>query len=99
MRTIKWNKQAQEDYYANIDYLLEKWSEKAAQNFIDEVDEILFLLKLGQVEFQETDYLGVRRCVIQPQITLFYKIIDKHQIELLRFWQNNQDDKSFSGSL
>lgn len=93
MRRIKWNKLAREDYYGSIDYLLRKWSEKEAQNFIDEVDEILFILKQGKVDYQETDYPGVRRCVIRPQITLFYKIIDAQHIELLRFWHNKQDDK------
>jgi plasmid stabilization system protein ParE len=93
MRRIKWNKLAREDYYGNIDYLIRQWSEKEAQNFIDEVYEILFILKHGKVDYQETNYPGIRRCVIRPQITLFYKIIDKQHIELLRFWNNNQDDK------
>lgn len=96
MRQIKWNKLAKEDYYNNIDYLLSKWSEKEAQHFIDEVDEILFILKHGNIEFQETDYRDIRRCVIGPQITLFYKILDNKSIELLRFWNNNQDDKNLA---
>ncbi|HKL34347.1 MAG TPA: type II toxin-antitoxin system RelE/ParE family toxin [Tangfeifania sp.] len=37
MRKIVWNNKARLDFYENIDYLLENWSEKEAQNFIDEV--------------------------------------------------------------
>ncbi len=37
MRTVHWNKIARLDYYDNIDYLLRDWSEKEAQEFIDEV--------------------------------------------------------------
>ena len=37
MRTVQWNKLAVRDYYDNIDYLLREWSEKEAQEFIDEV--------------------------------------------------------------
>jgi hypothetical protein len=93
MREIKWNRFACEDYYNHIDYLLKKWSERVAQNFIYEVDEILYLLEQGNVDYQETDLPNVRRCVIREQITLFYRIVDEYHIELLRFWNNYQDDK------
>jgi plasmid stabilization system protein ParE len=93
MRQIKWNRLAKEDYFNNIDYLLKKWTEREAQNFINEVDEILFILRKGKIEYQETDYPDVRRCVVREQITLFYKIIDKQHIEILRFWNNKQDTK------
>jgi len=37
MRAVLWNKLARQDYFENIDYLLQNWSEKEAQKFIDEV--------------------------------------------------------------
>ncbi|KOH43949.1 hypothetical protein NC99_32400 [Sunxiuqinia dokdonensis] len=37
MRTVRWNKHARLDYFKNIDFLLQNWSEKEAQNFIDKV--------------------------------------------------------------
>lgn len=40
MRAIHWNKIARRDYFENIDYLLQNWSEREAQKFIDEVFEI-----------------------------------------------------------
>jgi len=96
MRQIKWNKLARDDYFDNIDFLLKNWSEIEAQNFIDEVDEVIFILRKGKVDYQETDYLNIRRCVIRKQITLFYKIIDTEHVELLRFWNNDQDDKKLT---
>ncbi len=96
MRQIKWNKLARDDYFDNIDFLLKNWSEIEAQNFIDEVDEVIFILRKGKVDYQETDYLNIRRCVIRKQITLFYKIIDTEHVELLRFWNNYQDDKKLT---
>ena len=96
MRQIKWNKLARDDYFDNIDFLLKNWSEIEAQNFIDEVDEVIFILRKGKVDYQETDYLNIRRCVIRKQITLFYKIIDTEHDELLRFWNNYQDDKKLT---
>lgn len=93
MRTVRWNKLARLDYFNNIDYLLLNWSEKEAQNFIDKVWEIENILAKGNVEFQNTDRLGIKRCVINKQISLFYRVIDGKSIELLRFWNNNQNLK------
>ncbi len=91
MREIVWNSKARLDFYENIDYLLENWSEKEAQNFIDEVIHVEYILSLGIVDFQDTDFAGVKRLVIRKQITLFYKIVNEHQIEFLRFWNNYKD--------
>jgi hypothetical protein len=90
MRTVHWNKIARLDYYDNIDYLLRKWSEKEAQEFIDAVEETEFILKQENVEFQNTDMPEIKRCVICKQITLFYRILDTKNVELLRFWNNYQ---------
>ena len=96
MRKVHWNKLARSDYYQNIDYLLREWTEKDAQEFIDEVDETEFILKQGKVDFQDTNIGEVKRCVICKQITLFYRVIDKHNIELLRFWNNYEDIQRLS---
>jgi plasmid stabilization system protein ParE len=96
MRTVLWNKLARLDYYQNISYLLQNWSEKEAQNFIDKVYEIETMLAKGNVEFQKTDRLGIKRCVINKQISLFYRIIDERNVELLRFWNNNQNLKNLN---
>ncbi len=91
MRVIVWNKFAKNDYFSTIDFLLKEWTEKEAQKFIDRVDELLYFLGLGIVDFQETNYPGIKRCIIDQHITLFYKIVNVKKIELLRFWNNKQD--------
>ena len=70
MRRIRWNPTAVIDYNENIDYLLEKWSVKVAQQFIDEVNHIEFILRQGNVDFQVTEFEGIKRIVIRKQITL-----------------------------
>lgn len=91
MRKIYWNPLARIDYYENIDFLLEKWSEKEAQQFIDEVNHIEFILRQGNVDFQDTNIEDVKRFVIRKQITLFYRISINNQVEFLRFWNNNKN--------
>ena len=93
MRRIIWNKVAKSDYFENIDYLLKNWSEKEVQKFIDEVRHIEFVLKKGNVDFQDINYRGVKRVVLRKQITLFYKINDIEEVEFLRFWNNHKDIK------
>ena len=93
MREVHWNKLARSDYFQNIDYLLREWSEKDAQEFIDEVDDIEFILKQGKVDFQDTNKRKIKRCIICKQISLFYRVIDEYHIEILRFWNNYQDNK------
>ena len=96
MRTVCWNKLARRDYFENIDYLLQNWSMKEAQKFIDEVFEIERMLANGNIEFQNTDRVGIKRCVINKHISLFYRIISDTNIELLRFWNNNQSLKDLN---
>ncbi|MBN2817623.1 MAG: type II toxin-antitoxin system RelE/ParE family toxin [Bacteroidales bacterium] len=93
MKTISWTDLALADYHKNIDYLLKEWSEKVALTFIDDVDAVLVELKRGKVEFKESNYKNIRECVVCKQITLYYRHINKDKIELLRFWNNYQDDK------
>jgi plasmid stabilization system protein ParE len=93
MRKVYWNRLARSDYYQNIDYLLREGSEKDAQEFIDEVDDIEFILKQGNLDFQDTNIKEIKRCIICKQISLFYRVIDEYNIELLRFWNNYQDNK------
>ena len=93
MANILWSDIAKEDYWSNIDYLLDKWTEKEAAAFIELVDNTLRLIGQNPVMFAKTGYKNIRSVVIMPQITLFYNILDKNTIELVRFWNNRQDPK------
>ncbi len=96
MRAVYWNKLARRDYFDNIDYLLQNWSTKEAQKFIDEVFEIERTLANGNVEFQNTDRVGIKRCRINKHISLFYRFVCDTDIEFLRFWNNNQSLKNLN---
>jgi hypothetical protein len=61
---------------------------KEAQEFIDKVHHVEYILTIGNMDFQDTDFIEVKRLGMRKQITLFYRIIDTHNLELLRFWNN-----------
>ncbi|NVJ48533.1 MAG: type II toxin-antitoxin system RelE/ParE family toxin [Cytophagia bacterium] len=92
---VIWTEKATNDYLSNIEYLLRKWSQESASNFIDEVDSILELLIVNPDAFPKTDYLEIRKVVIRKQISLFYKIVDDN-IYILRLWNTYQNPESIS---
>ena len=96
MKKIIWNELAKIDYHDNIDYLLKEWTIDEAKIFIDEVEEVLFNLKKGTVDYSDAGYKDIKMCVVRKQITLYYKDLDENKIELLRFWNNYQDKKNIN---
>ncbi|MHC5354844.1 type II toxin-antitoxin system RelE/ParE family toxin [Myroides sp. LJL115] len=91
MRTILWSQTAQEDYWDNINFLLNKWTENEAVHFIKEVEQVLNILKEGKVTFKPTNYKGAYQITVVKQITLYYHLNLNNDIELLRFFNNLQN--------
>lgn len=91
---IIWSPQAKKDYWQNIDYLEAEWTFNDVVGFIEKVERIMQLLLQKNVAFTATNYRDVNKVVITKQITLYYKI-NSETLELLRFWNTNQDLKNF----
>jgi len=92
MRSIRWTSLAKLDFQENIEFLLNKWSVNVAQDFVDEVLSTEFILRQGNIDFQNTNIPNVKGCVLCKQIVLFYRILDDGDIEFLRFWNSYRDD-------
>lgn len=91
---IEWTLASKNDYWQNIEYLENHWSEKEVLNFINEIDYSLNLLAKGNAIFTKSDYPDVYKMVIIKQITIYYSI-ENETIYLLRFWNNYQDLSNF----
>ena len=91
---IDWTLASKNDYWQNIEYLENHWSEKEVLNFINEIDYSINLLTKGNVIFTKSDYPNVYKMVIIKQITIYYSI-ENETIYLLRFWNNYQDLSNF----
>ncbi|REL32858.1 type II toxin-antitoxin system RelE/ParE family toxin [Rhodohalobacter sp. SW132] len=97
MKQVYWSQKATSDYWKNIDYLLEYWDLKVAHAFIDKTNHTIDLIQKSPEAFPETDYKNIRRAIIVPQITLFYRLnFNDDSIDLLRFWSNFQNPDSIS---
>lgn len=91
---IEWTLASKNDYWKNIEYLENHWSEKEVLNFIYEIEYSLNLLAKENLLFIKSDYSNVYKMVIIKQITLYYPI-ENQVTYLLRFWNNHQDLSNF----
>jgi len=91
---IEWTLASKNDYWGNIEYLENNWSEKEVINFINEVEYSLKLLSKGNVTFNKTEIPYVYKMTLLKQINLYYSIQNK-TIYVLRFWNNYQDLSNF----
>lgn len=78
------------DYESILKYLIFKWSFSVAEDFIKRLDQKIELIQLQPELFEKVNYKNVRRAVVKPPITLFYRIEPK-EIVLLRIWNNSQN--------
>ncbi len=87
---IYWTKRAEKSFENIIDFLLEKWNEKVAENFTKKVFDFLNILsefpEIGSIENSEKEIRGFN---IIKQVILFYRI-KENKIILLKFFNNRQ---------
>lgn len=90
MRRIIWSPKAQQDYSGLIDYLLQNWTLKEVQQFVDKVENIVFILRKGNIEFRESANRKLHVAVISKQISVYYRIHSSKSVEIVRIWDNRQ---------
>lgn len=93
MVQIIWTKIAKNDYWRNIEYLESEWTLQDVYNFMDKTDNLLELLMKQNLIFKSSNYKDVFQVPITKHITLFYKVTDNNNLELLRFWNTYQNPK------
>lgn len=92
---VVWTQKAEQDYYRQIDYLLEHWNEATAESFIDQVFKTIDRIVIHPQLYAPTDYPRVRKAVLNKHVSLFYRA-EEEKIILLRFWPNRQDPQDLN---
>ena len=87
---IIWSPEAQNDYWENIQYLLDEFSVEQAQKFIEAVDAYVKTINQNPKAFQKTGFKNTRSVPVVAKISLYY-IETTNTIELLRFFNNLQN--------
>ncbi|WP_290700983.1 type II toxin-antitoxin system RelE/ParE family toxin [Lacinutrix sp.] len=97
---ILWTKQAEDSFNKTIDYLLEKWTLKEANNFIDIVDHTIFQISNNPELFKISIFdVESREAVITNQTSLFYRIVNAQTIEIEYFWNNYRNPNHLEKSV
>ncbi len=93
---IVWTSKASLSFEGNIQYLRENWSDKEIGDFVSETFSVIDQVSKMPEMFPASKSKKVRKAVITPHTTLFYRI-KKKKVELIFFWDNrmNPEKRSF----
>ncbi|WP_414684719.1 type II toxin-antitoxin system RelE/ParE family toxin [Mucilaginibacter sp.] len=92
MIAINWTPEAERTFSQNLEYLAYRWNNKVVIEFINKVDESLLIIASNPKAFPlHSSTLHIHKYVIVPQITVYYRIVNDHIIDLLTFWNNYQN--------
>ncbi len=90
MRKIIWAPKAQKVYAEIVDFLLQRWSLKEVQQFVDQVENTISILQKGNVEFRITKYGKLHVAVTSEKISVYYRIHSSKKVEIVRVWDSRQ---------
>ncbi|OFX26733.1 MAG: hypothetical protein A2033_08985 [Bacteroidetes bacterium GWA2_31_9] len=63
------------DYWQNIDYLLNKWDDKVAVDFIDKVEQVIYLISCNPNYFPKTNLKKFIRLTLCLKLLFIIKLI------------------------
>ncbi|MES2807756.1 MAG: type II toxin-antitoxin system RelE/ParE family toxin [Bacteroidota bacterium] len=87
---VSWSPKAKATYFNIINYINSEWTYKEVEAFINRTDEAIAHIKQNPLLFPYSIKSNTRRCVVVPQVSLYYEV-DGDIINLLIFWSNRQD--------
>ena len=87
---VVWTQESEQDYYTQIDILLERWGQPTAEKFADQAFETIEHIVAYPQMYARTDNPEIRKAVVNQHISLYYRL-EEQRITLLRFWPNRQN--------
>jgi len=90
---IKWTFEAKRNLDCIFDYLEIVWTEREISNFAQMLEENLQLIANNPSLFPYYDVeINVRRCVISPQTTIYYREVEKeNKVVIITIFDNRQN--------
>ena len=90
VKTIVWNRRANNSFNSIIEYLQEEWGDRVTKNFVIRTYQIIeFLVQHPEMGSLENYEKQIRGFVITKHNTVFYRVEEK-RIVLLNFFDNRQ---------
>lgn len=88
--SVVWSPTARLTYYKALEYLLENWTFRELESFIDRTEEVITHICINPGIYPFSNESNTYKCVVIKQVSLFYRL-KLTTIELLVFWDNRQD--------
>ena len=90
---IEWTERAEGEYDQIGEYIYTKWGRKSVEKFILKVDEKIQSLVSNPNFCQLKDKkINIRRCVIHPKVSMYYKV-EENRIVILSMFSNAMDPR------
>ena len=89
-KSIEWSPRSKQDYLNLLEYLQNEWGEKTIKKFDDRLQSILAHISERPEMYPASGKKEqVRRCVINKQTNLYYRI-KEDKIELITLFDNRR---------
>ncbi|MCF8243817.1 MAG: type II toxin-antitoxin system RelE/ParE family toxin [Saprospiraceae bacterium] len=93
MMPVYLSQTAYDQLHQILDYLEEKWSAQVSDNFLNKLERTMD--SIGQFPYSSppaSHFPGLRKCVINKQVSAFYRIDEvRKEVEILAVLDNRQD--------
>jgi len=94
--SVRYSIRSYQEYDAILDYVADKFGSAVASRVDIYIEEIIDQIAINPQQFPYSDKRkNLRRCVISPQTTLYYRF-DGECVELASFRGNRMDPKAMN---
>jgi len=89
-KPVLWTLEAERTFNDIIDYLIKKWSQNDANNFVDLTMNVINLISRHPKMFRKVNQSGMHEALITKHQLLIYQIYDE-KIVLFAFWDTRKN--------
>ena len=87
---IKWTDNALSELKVTFEYIEQNWTKKELKILSNEIERTINLISKNPNLFPQSETKNIRRAVIKKLNTIYYRIKDEKNIEILSFFSNRQ---------
>jgi len=92
---VYWAPTAKKSYVQILKHIQERWTEKELIVFINRTEEVISHMSNNPLLYPYSQQHDVHKCVIMPQVSLFYRR-KLDVVQLLLFWDNRRNPKKLN---
>jgi len=91
MRRVIFSRTAERRLENLLEYLVENWSDKVKNDFLNKLDQAISIIKVHPESFPASQKeIGLRKCVVTKQTTVYF-LFDKKEVKILTLFDSRQD--------